>query len=238
VTGGIKILAVLVTVGAAIFLALTASEGPKSSTGLSGTDFGLPAELKAPAGSQGGAKAKAPAAPAEPADEASAKKSPSTRADEPSGRPDRAQARPEKEQLTAAAPTGPPPTPPAEKKPERPVTPNAEEVARSAVTGLSRERVAARARLTRAKTAEGQSKAARSLERSYRTATSRIAAIRPANGRAEYASLAAALRRTANAYGGLAAAIMAGDQRGYDVQRRAVIDGENASQDAANAIFG
>jgi hypothetical protein len=249
---GIKIFAVLATVGGAMFFALNASDGPKSSGGLSGTDFGLPPEVKAPA---------APATPKQDKTSAQPKQEKaSVQPEQSNGRPEKAQQRPEKEQLAAApapaqgpvpldqpvrpahpdraVPTGPLPPPPAKKERDQPTTANAEQVARGALGDLSDERMAARARLARAKTAEGQATAARSIERSYRTATRRIAAIRPASGRAEYGSLVAALTGTANAYKGLAAAIMAGDQRRYDVQRRAVVDGENATQDAADAIFG
>jgi hypothetical protein len=264
-----------VTVAAATFLALNASESPKSSHGLRGADFGLPAQVQAPAESQRPAKAKAkarakagaPAAPAKPEREQTSSRSGQAdarpengaqRPERPAQRPERATQRPEKEQLAAApapaqgperldqpvrpahpdraVPTGPLPTPPAKKR-ERPTSAQAERLARGALADLSRARVAARARLARAKTAEGQSEAARALQRAYRSAMSRIGAIRPGDGRAQYASLEAALGTTASAYGRLAAAIATGDQRRYDAQRRAVVEGENAAQDAANAIF-
>jgi hypothetical protein len=91
-------------------------------------------------------------------------------------------------------------------------------------------RVLARHRLARAANADDQAAAARSLQVLFRDAARRLSSTgSPALQR----DLVTALRSTDAAYGRLAVAIRAGDPRGYDEARAAVISGESTVLRAA-----
>jgi hypothetical protein len=102
----------------------------------------------------------------------------------------------------------------------QPLTPD---TVRSVLEQLGVDNLEGRRRLARARFAEGQARAARSLEASYRSAAVRIEAIDSAAGPA-VTQLIATLVAMGDRYGQFAAAIADVNQEGYDVARLAIID--------------
>ena len=143
-----------------------------------------------------------------------------------------------RERLTALARTQPAVERPARPAPEpREATPNPDQALRTAFEELNTARMAARARLARAKTAKPQAAAARDLEHSFRRAATKIGGISAKGADTRYAELIAALTATEAAYADLADAIATGDQRGYDRARHAVLGAEAAMIEAANSLM-
>ena len=100
----------------------------------------------------------------------------------------------------------------------------------SALLTLRDQRMAARQALAAAPIAEGQAKAAVSLETSFRSAAKAVAAIPTPTGTTDLALAVAALDRTADAYRALAHAISGGDTVGFDVARREILEEEAGVQ--------
>jgi hypothetical protein len=114
--------------------------------------------------------------------------------------------------------------------------PLAPDTVRSVLEQLGVQNLESRRRLARAKFAEGQARAARSLETSYRSAAVRIDAIDSAAGPA-VARLTTTLNAMGDRYGAFAAAIADGNEEGYDVARLAIIELETQlAQDETAAL--
>ena len=103
----------------------------------------------------------------------------------------------------------------------------------SALTELANIRQTARTRLARARTANGQSAAARKLEVAYGAAAQGVEQVRSDR----FVGLSEALRTGQRAYAALAAAIAAGDQQEYDTQRQVVLDAEAEVEREASSVL-
>ena len=111
---------------------------------------------------------------------------------------------------------------------ERPVSPAVAArrplLVRRAVRTLAAERAAGRRRVAAALVADDQAKASRGLQASYLQAAGRVDLSGAYGARID--ALSAALREASDGYGDLADSITAGDQRGYDAARAAVLEAE------------
>jgi hypothetical protein len=119
-----------------------------------------------------------------------------------------------------SAPATPAPATPASAAPAQAASPT--DLATRALADLVDSRRHTRSRLASAKTAEPQAAAARELAAAYSDAAGTIERL----DAQRLAGLADALRSGERAYAGLAAAIAAGDQRAYDLERERIGDAE------------